>query len=83
MPPEMVTGGELTKSVDVWSFAILLLEAYASRAAWAGCSSFQTIEAVASGAVHQLGSALQSCWHGLCRACVVWLLLWEVQAGIV
>lgn len=49
MPPEMVTGGELTKSVDVWSFAILLLEAYASRAAWAGCSSFQTIEAVASG----------------------------------
>lgn len=39
----------MTKAADVWSFGILLLEAYLGRRAWSGYSTFQVLSAITSG----------------------------------
>ncbi|EFN52801.1 hypothetical protein CHLNCDRAFT_138454 [Chlorella variabilis] len=72
MSPELLAEGAMTKAADVWSFGILLLEAYLGRRAWSGYSTFQVLSAITSGkmpfqipddAPPALASLLAGCLH--------------------
>ena len=41
MAPELLTGGDVSTKVDVYSFAIILWEMYTRRHPYEGCSVFQ------------------------------------------
>jgi serine/threonine protein kinase len=48
MPPELITGGLLTKSGDVYAFGVILWELYCGKRAWAGLKPNEVLEKVAS-----------------------------------
>jgi serine/threonine protein kinase len=48
MPPELITGGILTKAGDVYAFGIITWEMYVGRRAWEGLQPGQVLKKVAS-----------------------------------
>jgi serine/threonine protein kinase len=48
MPPELITGGILTKAGDVYAFGIIVWEMYVGRRAWEGLQPGQVLKKVAS-----------------------------------
>jgi len=48
MPPELITGGILTKAGDVYAFGIITWELYVGRRAWEGLQPGQVLKKVAS-----------------------------------
>ena len=53
MPPELITGGMLTKSGDVYAFGIITWEIYVGRRAWEGLQPAQVLKRVANHEVLQ------------------------------
>lgn len=47
MPPELITGGLLTKSGDVYAFGVILWELYHGERAWSGMKPVEVLEKVA------------------------------------
>lgn len=47
MPPELITGGLLTKSGDVYAFGVILWELYNGKRAWGGMKPVEVLEKVA------------------------------------
>lgn len=47
MPPELITGGLLTKSGDVYAFGVILWELYNGKRAWNGLKPVEVLEKVA------------------------------------
>ena len=47
MPPELITGGMLTKAGDVYAFGIITWELYVGRRAWEGLQPGQVLKKVA------------------------------------
>lgn len=48
MPPELITGGLLTRACDVYAYGVILWELYCGRRAWAGLKASQVLEKVAA-----------------------------------
>lgn len=48
MPPELITGGILTKAGDVYAFGIITWEMYVGRRAWEGLQPGQVLKRVAA-----------------------------------
>lgn len=49
MPPELLTSGILTKSCDVYSFGIIVLEMWYSRRAWLGTNPMRIVAQASAG----------------------------------
>lgn len=47
-PPELITGGILTKASDVYAFGVILWEMYVGRRAWEGLQPAAVLKKVAS-----------------------------------
>ena len=48
MPPELITGGLLTKAGDVYAFGVVLWELYNGKRAWDGLKATEVLEKVAA-----------------------------------
>lgn len=70
MPPELLSEGLLSTSVDIYSFGVIMWELWSSKRAWAGLRHAQVIAAKKTHSRLQCPTDMPSKYRSLCEKCL-------------